>query len=167
MSADGKPAGEVVGETIVVDETNRGQFQAEVKTSSASFLVDEPAASGGLGTGPNPYDLLSAAIGSCTLMTVRLFADKRKWPLEHVRVKVTHHRKDAQSRDLFVKEIELTGALDETQKARLLDVSKRCPVHLTMTRGSDVETVLLADKALDGKANTLCEHARDVVETCK
>lgn len=117
------------GETIVVDETGRGVFQVEVKAGTSTFLMDEPVAAGGLGSGPNPYDLLSSAIGACTLMTIRLYARRKAWPLEKVRVKVTHHRDNLQDKDRFVREIELIGSLDGTQRARLLDIAMRCPVH--------------------------------------
>ena len=83
---------DVAGETIVVDETGKGDFQVEVKAGTSSFLMDEPVQAGGLGSGPNPYDLLSAAIGACALMTIRLYARRKQWPLERVRLKVTHHR---------------------------------------------------------------------------
>ena len=133
---------DVAGETIVVDETGKGDFQVEVKAGTSSFLMDEPVQAGGLGSGPNPYDLLSAAIGACALMTIRLYARRDQWPLERVRLKVTHHRDGLQAKDRFVREIELVGPLNDPQRARLLDISMRCPVHLTMERGSIVETRL-------------------------
>jgi putative redox protein len=74
--------------------------------------VDEPVQAGGLGSGPNPYDLLSAAIGSCTLMTIRLYARRKQWPLERVRLKVTHQRESLEEKDRFVREIELIGPLE-------------------------------------------------------
>src|ERR1700722_20156283 len=110
---------DVAGETILVNETGKGDFQVEVRAGSSSFLMDEPIQAGGLGSGPNPYDLLSAAIGSCTLMTIRLYVRRRQWPLKRVRLKVTHHRESLQTKDRFVREIELMGPLDEKQRARL------------------------------------------------
>jgi putative redox protein len=156
---------ETAGETVVVDETKGGKFQGRVTTSSASFVVDEPAAAGGLGSGPNPYDLLSAALGSCTLMTVRLYADQKKWPLARVQVKVTHHRDGLQGRDVFAKEILLDGQIDDAQKARLLAIAERCPVHLTLTRGSDVQTTI-TQAAMGGGATTKCEHMAAMDEAC-
>ena len=153
------------GETIVVDETGSGAFQVEVKAGTSTFLMDEPIAAGGLGSGPNPYDLLSSAIGACTLMTIRLYARRKEWPLERVRVKVTHYRDNLQTKDHFVREIELIGAIDVQQRARILDIAMRCPVHLTMERGSIVETKLV-EEPLGITATTLCEHARDIVEAC-
>ena len=157
---------EFTGETVIVDETGVGAFQAEVHASWSSFLVDEPVQAGGLGSGPNPYDLLSAAIGSCTLMTIRLYARRKQWPLEHVRVKVTHHRDSLEAKDRFVREIELTGTLDDAQRARMREVSMRCPVHMTMERGSIVETKFV-EVAMAAASTTLCEHARDAAEACE
>lgn len=153
------------GETIVVDETGLGAFQVEVKAGTSTFLMDEPIAAGGLGSGPNPYDLLSSAIGACTLMTIRLYARRKEWPLERVRVKVTHYRDNLQTKDHFVREIELIGAIDAQQRVRILDIAMRCPVHLTMERGSIVETKLI-EEPLGITTTTLCEHARDIVEAC-
>lgn len=153
------------GETIVIDETGKGAFQVQVQAGTSTFLMDEPVAAGGLGSGPNPYDLLSSAIGACTLMTIRLYARRKTWPLEKVRVKVTHHRDNLKSKDRFVREIELIGSLDDTQRARLLDIAMRCPVHLTMERGSIVDTKLV-EQSLHAAPTTLCEHARDVSEAC-
>ena len=157
---------DVAGETIVVDETGKGDFQVEVKAGTSTFLMDEPVQAGGLGSGPNPYDRLSAAIGACALMTIRLYARRKQWPLERVRLKVTHHRDGLQAKDRFVLEIELVGPLNDAQRARLLDISMRCPVHLTMERGSIVET-RLTEAPLQGGPTTLCEHARDAGEACE
>lgn len=166
MASIAKPCTEVGDETIVIDETKAGAFQVLVTAGSSTFLVDEPVAAGGLGTGPNPYDLLSAALGSCSLMTMRLFADRKKWPLERIRVKVTHRRDGLAGRDHFLRDIQLFGALDDEQRARIIAVSKRCPVHLTIERGSDVETVLSANVPPDA-APAGCEHLLDMNEACR
>ncbi len=153
------------GETVVIDETGKGRFQLDVQVGSSSFVVDEPVQVGGLGSGPNPYDLLSAALGACTLMTIRLYAERHSWPLEKVRLKVTHHRDSLQVKDRFVREIELTGPLDDMQRAKLLDIAMRCPVSLTLERGSTVETKF-AEIPPAAQPTTLCEHARDAAEAC-
>jgi len=154
------------GETILVDETGKGDFQVEVKAGTSSFLMDEPVQAGGLGSGPNPYDLLSAAIGACALMTIRLYARRKQWPLQRVRLKVTHHRDNLQAKDRFVREIELIGPLSDVQRTRLVEISMQCPVHLTMERGSIVETKLV-ETPLHAMPTTLCEHARDANEACE
>jgi putative redox protein len=155
------------GESVIVEETLVGRFQMEARVGATAFLVDEPVKVGGLGTGPNPYDLLSAALGSCTAMTVRLYAEHKAWPLEKVRVRVAHRRDALQARDSFSREIELEGSLDDTQRARLLEIAERCPVHLTLERGSDVATKLLPAKArAAGEGATEGEHMKHMEEAC-
>jgi putative redox protein len=151
------------GETVVIDETGVGPFQVEAKAGSATFLIDEPLEVGGDGSGPNPYDLLSAALGACTLMTVRLYARRKALPLHRVRVVVTHHRPALGAKDRFEREIELQGDLDETQRAKILAIAMRCPVHLTLERGSEIETRLVPPPA-PASAMTLGHHARDIAE---
>jgi putative redox protein len=155
------------GETVLVEETDRPPYQVKVSSGSSVLTVDEPVAAGGHAAGPNPYDLLSAAIGSCSVMTIRLYALRRKWPLEKVSVSVTHFREALQARDRFVREIRLSGPLDESQRAKLLEISTHCPVHLTMERGSDIKTVLLEPGADTAGPADRCDHARDVTEACR
>ena len=123
-----------------VTETRAGKFQDEVQAGGISFLADEPAGLGGLGTGPSPYDLLCAALGACTSMTVRLYADQKGWPLTRISVKVGNTPKTATTKDKFLREITFEGALDETQRARLMQIAERCPVHRTLSEGSEIET---------------------------
>jgi putative redox protein len=134
------------GETTVVSETHRGKYQVEARVGDTSFLIDEPVPYGGLGSGPNPYNLLSAALGACTTMTVRLYADRKGWPLTNVRVAVRHSRPSLHARDTFEMDIALEGDLDDAQRARLLEISGHCPVHLTLANGSEVKNVLLPAK---------------------
>ena len=153
------------GEGLVVAETGRGRFQMEAKTASAAFLVDEPIPDGGLGSGPGPYDLLSAALGACTAMTVRLYAERKGWPLDRVQVSVLHHRATLDSRDLFNRTIKLQGALDDDQRDKLMQIAQRCPVHLTLERGADVRTTLSAAEPAP-PAPAISEHMRDMEEAC-
>jgi putative redox protein len=106
-----------------------------------SFIGDEPVSAGGTGLGPAPHDLLSAALAECTVMTLRLYADRKAWPLEAIEARVTHEvQPEATPRDLFRREVRLEGSLDETQRARLMEIAERCPVHRTLTAGSRIET---------------------------
>lgn len=125
-------------EQVVIDERNEGGLRVQVQAGSISFVADEPIDAGGLGSGPNPYDLLGAALGSCTAMTLRLYADRKGWPLAGVHVAVHHEKRDG---DIFTREIRLDGPLDETQRARLLQIAEHCPVHRTLTAGARVETI--------------------------
>jgi putative redox protein len=135
MSAD--------SETVLVAETGLGKYQVEARVGDAAFLIDEPVEVGGLGGGPNPYNLLAAALGACTTMTIRLYAARKGWPLDKVRAAVRHSRVGLNARDSFALAITLEGALDDTQRARLMEIAERCPVHLTLARGSDVKASLL------------------------
>jgi putative redox protein len=124
-----------------VRDSGPGSLKVAISVGGQSFPGDEPVAAGGTGTGPAPHDLLSAGLAECTALTLRLYADRKAWPLEAIEVEVTHEvQPDAMPRDLFRREIKLTGPLDEDQKARLMDIADRCPVHRTLTTGSRIET---------------------------
>ncbi|HEY1429460.1 MAG TPA: OsmC family protein [Candidatus Tumulicola sp.] len=156
-------------EAIVIETTEAGLFQSRVTTADASFIIDEPVEAGGLGSGANPYDLLAAALGGCTAMTLKMYAQVKQWPLEHVRVRVLHERNGLDGRDKFTREIELFGALDDEQRQRMLAVSLRCPVHKTLGSATEIETVLVpapAVGAASGEAGveSHCAHATDCAE---
>ena len=156
-----------IGESVIVEETGLGRYQVEARIGATAFLVDEPVTVGGLGSGPNPFDLMSAALGSCTAMTIRLYANKKAWPLSRVRVRVAHHRGTLEARDVYSREIHLEGQLDDTQRTRLIEVAKRCPVHLSLERGADIETTLTpAAAAPNDETKTLGEHMKTMEEAC-
>jgi putative redox protein len=113
---------DVAGETSVVDETGK-RFSGRGEDGHAHVLDGRTVEAGGLGSGPNPYDLLNAAIGVCALMTIRLYARRKQWPLERVRLKVTHHRDGLRAKDRFAREIELIGPLDDARRVGLLEIS--------------------------------------------
>ena len=133
-------------ETVLVAETGLGKYQVEARMGDAAILIDEPKEAGGLGSGPNPYDLIAAAVGACTTMTVRLYATRKGWPLGRVHTAVRHSRAGLEAKDRFELAITLEGDLDQTQRTRLLEIAERCPVHLTLARGSDVEARLVAEE---------------------
>ncbi len=156
------------GDTVFVEETGKGRFQVEARVGTATILIDEPVPAGGLGTGPNPYDLLSSALGACTVMTIRMYAARKKWPLSRVRAQVSHRRGTLEEQDVFTREISLEGDLDDAQKARLLEIAERCPVHLTLHRGSKVQTTLVPSLPLaSNEPETTCEHMKNMEEACK
>lgn len=127
--------------TIVVVE-DAGGFAQTMTARRHQLRIDEPTFVGGLDTGPNPYELLLGALGSCTSITVRMYADRNGWPLEHVRVSMSIRRvhaddcRDCESTEGFLSEIEkevwLDGPLTDEQRARLFDISARCPVQKTL-----------------------------------
>ena len=138
---------------VAVAETRGGKFQQEVVSGGHRLLADEPASYGGDDTGPSPYDFLSIALGACTTMTLRLYADRKDLPLERVSVRVRHgkvHAADCadcgegrEGRiDRFERELEFEGDLDAGQRARLKEIADRCPVHKTLEQSSVVVTNL-------------------------
>ena len=146
------------GKAVLVAETRAGQFQMRVTSGQTAFLVDEAPSAGGLGSGPDPYDLLSAALGSCTAMTIRLYADHKTWSLGRVRVKVVHHRASLEEKDMFERIIELEGVLDDSQRQRLIEIAEHCPVHRTLDRGANIVTRLGAAECADPPAPRPPEH---------
>jgi putative redox protein len=137
------PASAPGAATVVVEETRAGPFEERVFAGGQSFLADEPVGRGGGGAGPDPYDLLLAALGACTAMTLRLYADRKGLSLDKVRVLLDHRRihaedcDDCETREGFVEEITrgiaLEGGLDAASRAHLLEIADRCPVHRTLT----------------------------------
>lgn len=154
-------------ETVYLSEGKYGPLQVMVRSGTSTFLVDEPFGAGGLGAGPSPFDLLSAALGSCALMTMRLYATERAWPLERLVIRVSHERPTLASRDYFLKEIQIVGDLTNLQRYALLEVTTRCPIHLTVARGSDIETRLLEESEVIEGAISRASHMRGMREACQ
>jgi putative redox protein len=136
----------VLGEaprSVVVRETRNGKFQQTVTIGPHRLLADEPVAAGGEDTGPGPYDFVLAGLGACTSMTMRLYAERKSLPLERVTVTLTHSRIHAEDcaecetkvgmLDQIDRIIAIEGDLDAEQRARLMDIADKCPVHRTLT----------------------------------
>jgi uncharacterized OsmC-like protein/pimeloyl-ACP methyl ester carboxylesterase len=126
---------------VVVEETGDGNFQVEVLAGGVRFLADEPVEVGGMGSGPTPYDLLCAALGACTAMTVRMYARRKGLALRRVRVCVGHARtKGEDLPDGFMREIALEGDLTDEERSRLIEIAERCPVHALLKQGARIAT---------------------------
>lgn len=149
--------------SVLAEETGVGTFQVRIDTDDHSFLVDEPADYGGLGSGPSPFDLMCGALGACTLMTMKLYAKRKGWTLDHLSVRVSHQKGNADQRDRFDRVIELGNVTDE-QRDGLLKIAQRCPVDLLLERGADV-TVTIAEAKLE-VAKPDCLHAQEVDKLC-
>lgn len=136
----------------IIVRTGKVGYQTEINANGHRLIADEPIAVGGADTGPTPYDLLAAALGACTGMTLRMYADRKSWPLDaatvrlkHKKAHVTHCRTcegEGKKLDVIEREIELAGPLDAEQKQRLLEISDRCPVHRTLLSEIQVHTRL-------------------------
>jgi putative redox protein len=143
----------VVPGNVVVASTGAGPFDQIMLNGRHSLRADEPASAGGADAGPGPYDLLLMALGSCTSMTVHMYAARKQWPLEQVVVNLRHQRRYAEDcadcdkpsalLDHIDRNIEFVGTLDQAQRARLLEIADHCPVHRTLTSRIIVKTVLV------------------------
>lgn len=131
-----------------------GSFRSEVEAGPHHWILDEPADVGGKGEGPTPYDMLAAALGGCTAMTLDFYAKREKIPLEGVEVRVSHDRQhvrdcaDCTSTQGFIHrfrvEIKLEGTLSEEQRQKLLMIAHRCPVAKTLQNEIKIDEVLIS-----------------------
>lgn len=127
---------------------NEEGFLTEIKAGTHTLIADEPASVGGDDFGPSPYEFLSAALASCTAMTMKMYANRKKWPLENVEVHVSHGRKHFEDSasgeekriDVFSKQIQIEGDLSDEQLKRLHYIAGRCPVHLTLLNTIEIES---------------------------
>ena len=138
---------------VAVAETGQGTFLNQVVVGDHRFLADEPVDVGGFDAGPSPYDLLGAALGACTSMTLRLYADRKGLTLDRVTVEVSHAKTHAQDCDAciegtgplidhFQRHIVVAGDLDDAERTALLRIADRCPVHRTLEGAARVSTTL-------------------------
>jgi len=128
---------------VVVRETRANKFQQTVTTGPHQMLADEPVAAGGADTGPGPYDLLLSALGACTSMTMRMYADRKSLPLERITVTLKHNKihaedcAECETKEGLIDQIDrviaIEGALDADQHKRLMEIADKCPVHRTLT----------------------------------
>jgi len=137
---------------VVVTETGASTFQQDVAIGPHQMLADEPVAAGGRDSGPGPYEFLLAGLGACTAMTLRLYAERKKLALRRVSVTLRHAKihatdcADCETKDGMLDRIDrviaLDGDLDDAQRARLLEIADKCPVHRTLTSEIDIRTAL-------------------------
>jgi len=142
--------------TVTVHGSAAG-FAQEISVGPHRLAADEPVIVGGTDTGPNPYDLLLAALGSGTSMTVAMYARRKEWPLVAVTVRLRHsrvHAADCEASETRVglldhidREVEFSGALSDEQRARLLDIADKCPVHRTLGSEIIVQTRMAGDSS--------------------
>ncbi len=119
-------------------------YRTSISVRQHSLTADEPKTLGGGDAGPTPFDLVCSALASCTTITVRMYADRKGWPLERIEARVEHARVPAGDTgarvDRFTLSVEFAGDLDEAQRSRLLEIAGRCPVHRLLVAGAIVET---------------------------
>ena len=139
-----------VEDNRVAARTGEG-YRTEIRANGFGLVADEPLSVGGTDTGPTPYDYLAAALGSCTSMTLRMYADRKGWDVSSILTEVRHSKIHAQDRedsgagkklDHFERKIRLEGDLDNQQRQRLLEIADRCPVHRTLESAVQISTQL-------------------------
>jgi uncharacterized OsmC-like protein len=145
---------EVEDQGRVIATIGASGLATQIEAGGYRLLADEPLPKGGKGTAPSPYDYLLASLGACTAMTLRMYADRKGWPLLGVTVALRHSRiyaedcvdceKKTGKIDVIEREISLLGSLDDTQRARLLQIADHCPVHRTLTGEIKVRTRVTA-----------------------
>jgi uncharacterized OsmC-like protein len=143
-----------VSRTVVV-KSGLLRYSQKISVGSHVLQADEQGDSGGNDSGPNPYELLLAALGACTSMTVRMYAERKQWPLKSVEVRLAHSKIYAEEcatcdtkegmLDRIEREIALFGDLSDEQRHRLLEIAERCPVHRTLVSEVKISTRLIAD----------------------
>lgn len=150
-----KPSDEIVDGVVEVHE-QKTKYTQSIRTSRHQFLADEPVSVGGADLGPNPYELLLASLGSCITMTLRMYADRKQWPVQGITVRLQHSRihakdgADCESLDGRIDQIDVAvivkGELNEAQVKRLAEIAEKCPVHRTLMREKSVRTHIQLDE---------------------
>ncbi len=144
-----------------------GRFSFGFCTGSVTFYIDEPIAVGGMGAGPNPYDLLSAALAASSISTLRVYASIRKWRLHRIRVRMVHTRNASPHRDAMLRQVALVGPLTEGQRNRPCRSSNDARFS-SLGRALDIRTELFSEAALDESlAETRGEHMRQIMKVCE
>lgn len=142
---------ETRSEEMVMARIDEGPFLTEILAGEHHMLADEPRDIGGDNLGPTPYELVAAGLGACTAMTLKMYADRKKWPLAEVRVHLNYENKyveDARNCESdqrigrFTRTLEIAGDLDDKQRQRLLEIANKCPIHKTLKNGVHVSTEL-------------------------
>ena len=140
-----------LGGTVVVSSTGSGAFEQMLLNGRHTLLADEPKVVGGNDVGPGPYEFLLMSLGSCTSMTLQMYASRKKWPLAQVVVRLRHSKVHAEDCadcednpkamiDRIDRAVEVVGALDAEQRSRLLQIANQCPVHRTLSSKIDIKT---------------------------
>lgn len=132
-----------MSETVTVSERPGGIYTNDVKTSRHHLFADEPAEYGSAYLGPTPFEYLCAALGACTSITLRMYANRKTWTVDHINVDVSHKKEthsDSITRDVFTRIITITGDIDEKQRSRMIEIADKCPVHRTLEASSDILT---------------------------
>ncbi|WP_316634657.1 OsmC family protein [uncultured Flavobacterium sp.] len=118
-------------------------YRTEIKSSSGNILIaDEPQEVGGKNLGFSPLELLASSLAACTLITLRMYINRKEWNVSEINVKVDFERDPNKKVTLFIRKIEIIGEVDEAQKERLTTIANGCPIHKTLTNTIEIKTTL-------------------------
>jgi len=120
---------------------NTSHYKTEISNGLNSLIADEPTSAGGTELGFSPKDLLCSALVACTCITLRMYADRKQWDLEIVETNVFLEKTEGENSTTFVREIQLYGKLDLSQKKRLMEIAQQCPVHKILSNSIKINTV--------------------------
>lgn len=128
-----------MGAPVLVKERPGGKYTNDVEVRGHKQYVDEPLEYNSADLGPSPFEYVCAGLGGCTTITLRMYAGRKDWPLDHVSCLVSHEIRDGQH--VFTRQITMTGDLTVDQRARLIEIAGKCPVHKMLADTAQVETV--------------------------
>lgn len=130
---------------VVKVAESEAPFTNQVTTAKHTWLADEPEDIGGQDKGPAPMEMVLAGLGACTSMTLRMYAQRKDWPVDKISVTLVHGKRAAADghSDKFVRHIEVEGDITDEQRERLLEIANKCPVHKTLTGALEIESKLL------------------------
>jgi putative redox protein len=129
-------------------ESSDGTYAQLIKARAHEWAAGEPLEDGGIDNGPMPYELLLSALGACTSITLEMYAARKGWPLEKVHVTLEHSKEeragenDGKAVDMIDRVVRLEGPLDDEQRAKLIEIAEKCPVHRTLTNQININTLL-------------------------
>lgn len=129
--------------TKVKAKIEKEKYRTVVMSDSHHFVADEPMSVGGKDLGPNPGELLTAALASCSAITIKMYAERKGWPLEEAKVEVDFENFRKEGKATFIKSVELKGNLNDEQRARLLEIGGRCPIHKILTGQIEIKETLI------------------------
>lgn len=119
-------------------------YRTEIKSASGNIVIaDEPQEVGGKNLGFSPSELLASSLASCTLITLRMYINRKQWEVSEINIKIDFQRDAEQNISLFTRKIEIIGKIDEAQKQRLETIANSCPIHKTLTHSIEIKTTLI------------------------
>ena len=133
---------------VVTARIERTQYETHLSTDSQVIVTDEPVELGGQDRGMGPGELLAGSLAACTVMTLRMYADRKEWPLDSAVAHVEYTSDMETKRSLFVLKLILNGNLTDGQRARLVEMADQCPMHRTLQNPIDFETILIEDAGI-------------------